>query len=87
MKTALMRGVCALNMEAMAAFKDTHVSAPKPLASQEITLQSVSLEKQVVKPHMDALLVPQKTFESKNVRFSQPVTKTRMNKIIVTRHQ
>ena len=91
MKTALMRGVCALNMEAMAAFKDNvGVRARQPSPEVQIPLEE-SISQSL--PLFDALLVPKsstpyatqpkKQSEVKSVKFADK----KPDRILITRHQ
>lgn len=82
-----MRGVCALNMEAMSVFRDKTIFAdPTKSAVSKQVLQNVS------DPQFQAVIIPknisgegQKTvqFAENNQKSQEP----KINRVLVTRHQ
>ena len=87
MKRALMRGVCALNMEAMAVFRENGMPSSTLPNDQQPTVT----EEAPSQDFFDALLIP-KHLESKsvkNVKFKQDSKPARIHasRILITRHQ
>ena len=88
MKRALMRGVCALNMEAMSVFRDKSIlsDAKKPDTQCKEPSNNAS------EPVAEAVVIPKNLQGNtrKNVDFSgvkQSEDHHNMNRILVTRHQ
>ena len=86
MKRALMRGVCALNMEAMSVFRDkTILSDPMKSAKVNQVLETAS------DSLFQAVIIPQHSNSSqKTVQFaenSECKQESKISRILVTRHQ
>lgn len=83
MKRALMRGVCALNMEAMSVFRDkTMISDPSKSAVSKQVLANVSdpLFQAVIIPKYSNVQGPDKLQEQDSS------TKAKITRVLVTRH-